>query len=291
MLADSDVEIISRLHFVANKRHHAGRWGERRSTRRGEGTEFADYRDYTPGDDIRAMDWNLYARLDRPYVRLFEEEEDLLTAVFLDDSISMGWDIPTVSRWSVTQQLASALGAIGLYNGDVLYGSVLQLASTSTWGPTRGGGYFPMWQQWVHALRPEAQTTLSHNLEVFAVRTKRPALVLILTDGYDVEGLVRGTTALASHGHDIVLLHILTSSEIKPSLHGEYRLHDVETGEKREVTIDAHTHLIYQQKFNLWCQQLHQIVSRHRGRYVLVEADLPLRQLMLKNLRQANVVR
>ena len=78
MIADYDLELLSHLHFVANKRRHTGHWGERRSTHRGEGIEFTDYRDYSPGDDPRSVDWNLYARLDRPYVRLYEEEEELV---------------------------------------------------------------------------------------------------------------------------------------------------------------------------------------------------------------------
>ncbi len=291
MIADYDLDLLSHLHLVANKRRHTARWGERRSTHRGEGIEFTDYRDYTPGDDLRSVDWNLYARLDRPYVRLFEEEEDLVTSVLVDGSGSMDWEGTSVSRWSAVQQLAVALGGIALMQGDTLYGGLLQPGDVpAVWGPYRGRGYFMVWQKWVNALKPHGDAAMAHALEEYAIRATRPALVLILTDGYDVEGLASGTAALAAHGHEIVVLHVLTPDEIEPSLRGDLRLIDTETRDRREISIDAAALADYQQKLEQWCRNLRVIAAKHNGRYVLLRADLPLRRLLLKDLRHADVL-
>ena len=125
MALQADLALLSHLRFVTRKRKRGGTWGERRSTRRGVGLEFADYRDYTPGDDPRRVDWNLYARLDRPYVRLYEEEEDLSVVVLLDGSASMAWGEGDAARWPAVQRLAAALGAVALLDGDALSGAAL----------------------------------------------------------------------------------------------------------------------------------------------------------------------
>lgn len=291
MITDYDLDLLSRLHFVANKRRHPGQWGERRSTRRGEGIEFTDYRHYTPGDDPRSVDWNLYARLDRPYVRLFEEEEDLVTAVLIDGSCSMGWQGSSIRRWLPVQQLAAALGGIALIHGDILYGGLLQTGDERVeWGPYRGRGFYTLWQKWLGELHPYGGAALTWSLEEYALRAKRPALVFVLTDGYDIEGLQHGSAVLAAHGHEIVILHILTPDELEPSLQGDLRLIDTETENRREVTIDGATLAAYQQKLEKWCQNLRLTTTKHNGRYVLLRADLPLRRLLLENLRHADVL-
>lgn len=292
MITDHDLDLLTRLHFVTNKRRHPGQWGERRSTRRGEGIEFTDYRDYTPGDDLRSVDWNLYARLDRPYVRLFEEEEDSAITVLVDGSGSMGWEGSAIDRWSAVQQLAAAMGGIALMHGDILYGGLTQTSDALvTWGPYRGRGFYMVWQKWVDALKPSGTTTLTRSFEEYALRARRPALVFVLTDGYDVEGLRRGTAVLAAHGHEIVILHVLTPDELEPTLQGDLRLVDTETENNREVSIDAAILAAYQQKLEQWCRELRFITAKHNGRYVLLRADLPLRRLLLEDLRYADVLR
>jgi uncharacterized protein (DUF58 family) len=293
MIADYDLDLLNHLRFVASKRRRQSvQWGERRSTRRGEGIEFTDYRDYTPGDDPRSVDWNLYARLDRPYVRLFEEEENLIIVVLIDGSDSMGWEDTSVSKWSAVQQLATALGGIALMHGDILYGGLMRSGDMpAVRGPYRGRGYFMEWQKWVDSLEPEGDAAINHALQQYALRTTRPALIYILTDGYDLEGLERGIAVLASHGHEIGVLHVLTADELEPSLHGDLRLIDAETQEQREINIDVETLALYEEKLDQWCHNLRFLIAKHNGRYVLLRADMPLRRLLLGDLRQADVLR
>src|SRR6266403_2764211 len=107
---------LEQLELVSRKIFHGVMKGERRSKRKGQSVEFADYRNYVKGDDLRFLDWNLYARLDRLFIRLFMEEEDLHFYVLIDNSLSMDFGTPSKLRYA--KQVAAALGFIGLVNMD-----------------------------------------------------------------------------------------------------------------------------------------------------------------------------
>ncbi len=304
----ADLSFLSRLRFVTRHRRRGGAWGERRSTRRGIGLEFTDYRDYTPGDDLRRVDWNLYARLDRPYVRLYEEEENLAVSVLLDGSASMGWkrddggaDMPqseTHARWPVAQQLTSALGAMVLLGGDRLRGALLQRGQVGhPWGPMRGRGYVAHWAAWVATLTTEGEARLGTALRGYATRPTRPGLALLLTDGYELAGLMEGVAALAGQGYEVVLLHLLTPEELNPSLldtvsgRSDLSLIDSESEKKREVTINGAALAAYHHRLQAWQADLRALLGKHNGRYVLLRTDVPLRRMFLEDLRHARIVR
>src|SRR6516164_9429591 len=104
------LELVSRKIFMGRMK------GERRSKRKGQSVEFADYRNYVKGDDLRHLDWNLFARLDRLFIRLFMEEEDLHVYILVDNSLSMDFGTPTKLHYA--KQVAAALGFVGLVNAD-----------------------------------------------------------------------------------------------------------------------------------------------------------------------------
>jgi uncharacterized protein (DUF58 family) len=291
----TDLALLSRLRFVTRRRRRGGTWGERRSTRRGQGVEFADYRDYTPGDDPRRVDWKSYARLDRPYVRLYEEEEDLSVSLLLDGSASMGWGAEEgegSERWRTALALARALGAVALLGGDLLGGALLREGKVAAaWALSRGRASVPRWEGWLAGLETGGPTELGPALRAYASRRGRPGLVLLLTDGYDPQGLESGVAALAGRGHEVALLHILTPAELAPDLEGDLRLVDVEGGEKREVTVDGGALAAYEERLAGWRAELRALLGRHGGRYVLLRTDLPVRRLLLEELRRAAILR
>ncbi len=288
----NDLSWLSRLRFVAHGRKGWGAWGERRSARRGAGQEFADFREYTPGDDPNRVDWNLYARSDRAYVRLYEEEADLAVVVALDGSASMHWG----ERWSATRAIAEALGGIALLGGDALRGMLLKEEGIPThWGPYSGGERLREWREWLATLSPAGTTTLGPALRDLAgrlaARAPRPALILLLTDGYDPEGISAGVATLAARGHEVVLLHLLTPDELRPTLRGELRLVDAETGTRRDVTLDGATLAAYQERREAWQARLRKVTSDHQGRYLSLNTETPLKRVVLENLRRAGIVR
>jgi len=190
------------------------------------------------------------------------------------------------------QKLALALGGVVLLHSDTL-SAACQPASSSSfgWGPYRGPGYFTSWQTWISALSPQGRTDIGALMQDYATRATRPTLVVILTDGYDREGITMGAAALAAHGHEIILLHVLTPAERAPSLHGDLRLVDTETGAGREINIDAATLATYQQKLDSWCRELQAVARKHQGHYVLLGSEQPLRHQLLDDLRHADVLR
>lgn len=291
LIPATDLTWLARLRFVTTRAQRGGTWGERRSARRGQGIEFADYRDYTPGDDPRRVDWNLYARLNRPYVRLFEEEEDLSITLFLDTSASMAWGEGESARWPMAQRLALALGAIALLGGDGLRAVALGGAETRAWGPHRGRGYLPALESWLTALTPQAGEAFGAALEPVARRPVRAGLALLITDGYDPAGLRGALRALAARGHESVLLHLLTPEEFQPTWRGELELEDSETGARRPLTLDAVALRAYQRRREAWQEELRALAAQHRGRYVLIDTAQPLRRVLLETLRRAGVVK
>ncbi len=288
-----DPALLGRLRFVTRRRRRGG-WGERRSTRRGQGLEFADYRDYVPGDDLRRVDWNLYARLDRPYVRLYEEEADLHVHLLLDGSASMDWaaDGTLPSRWAKAKALALALGTVALLNGEALGAAMLREGHVEGRLPRlRGRAALPRWESWVAQAKAGGTTALGAALRTFVAGKPRAGLVLLLSDAYDPGGLEAGLKALASAGHEVILLHLLTPQELEPPLWGEVRLVDVESGAAREVTVDRAAQEAYLARLRRWQEELRGLLGRYGGRYVVIRSDLPLQKVVLEGLRRAGILR
>src|SRR5512145_1874875 len=139
IFTESTLRKLNQLTLVASRVRSGAIKGERRSSRRGASVEFADYRDYTPGDDLRRLDWNIYARLERPFIKLLEEEEDLAVYVLLDGSRSMDWGEGELHKFRYAQRLAAGLGSISLASGDSLSVGMLQDGrAAAEFGPTRG---------------------------------------------------------------------------------------------------------------------------------------------------------
>ncbi len=286
-----DPALLGKLRFVTRRRRQGG-WGERRSTRRGAGLEFADYRDYVPGDDLRRVDWNLYARLDRPYVRLYEEEADLHVHLLLDSSASMSWNEEDGGRWLQAKALTYALGLVALLNGEAVSAALLRGEQVESELPRlRGRAAMRRWEAWVEAAESSGTTALGAALRSFIASKPRPGLTLLLSDAYDPQGLEEGIKRLASAGQEVVLLHLMTPQELDPPLWGEVRLVDVESGATREVTVDRIAVSAYRARLRRWQEGLRKVLGRYGGRYVLIRSDQPLQKVILEGLRRAAILR
>ncbi|MCU0514115.1 MAG: DUF58 domain-containing protein [Anaerolineae bacterium] len=268
--------------------------GERRSVRRGTSIEFADYRDYTPGDDLRRLDWNVYARLDKPYIKLLEDEEDLAVHVLLDASGSMDWppaadDRPGAHKFLFAQRLAAAVGYIALRNQDRL--NVAPLDERAGFGPVRGRGQTLRLLHYLHSLSAAGTTDLNAALRRYALREKRPGLLFFISDVLAPAGALEGLQALLAKGHEVALLHVLSPDELEPPLAGDLRLIDVETGQPQEVTIDATLRGLYQQRLAAWLHDLRDGCARRGVHYLQVTTDSPFEKVLLYDLRRAGLVK
>jgi len=324
-----DLSLLPRLEplsLVARRVRAGQAVGERRSTKRGTSVEFADYRDYARGDDLRRVDWNVYARLERPFVKLFEEEEDLAVHLLLDGSGSMDWggrsggqgdkgaggqgDGGTrrqgdkesdENKWLYARRLAAALGYVALVSGDHLTVSQLQPPTSnfqlptsnlqSPFGPVRGRGHVLRLFDWLAGLDAGGTTDLNATLRAYAVSGGRAGLVLLISDLFSPAGYVEGLTRLAARGHEIAVLHVLAPDEVEPPIGGDLRLLDVETGESQEVTIDGGMRALFRRRLAAWRDEIQANCRARDVHYLPIETDTPFDRVVLYELRRAGLVR
>jgi uncharacterized protein (DUF58 family) len=216
--------------------------GARRSRRVGAGLEFADHRDYTAGDDPRTLDWNLYGRLERLAVRLYEEDEDLTIDVLCDASASMGMGRPP--KLALALEVGAALAYVGLSNLDRVAVTALGDGTSGlSCGPphARGkGSILPILRR-LDAVRAEGRTPLTAAVRAFLARrpVRRRGLVVLVSDFYDPAGHRPALELLRHHRLEVVAIQISAPEEVAPELRGDVALRDIETGEVRELTVSA----------------------------------------------------
>jgi uncharacterized protein (DUF58 family) len=288
---------LTRLSLVANRVRAGALKGERRSVRRGTSIEFADYRNYVGGDDLRRVDWNLYARLDRPFVKLFEEEEELNVYIILDASASMDFPRdeagdPAHHKFQFAGRVAAGLGYVALNGGDSLSVTALQGPGRNlTWGSYRGRGRNTQLLEFVGGLSMGGAIDFNSALREFASRPLRPGMLVLISDLLAAEGYQDGLSALLGAGHEITLIHTLSPDEVNPPLVGDLQLIDVETGRPQSVSIDANLRNLYQNRLVAWRDEIAAFCSKRDIHYVSIETSTSWDALILFDLRRLGVVR
>lgn len=287
---------LNQLTLVARKVRSGAIKGERRSTRHGTSIEFADYRDYVPGDDLRRLDWNVYARLEKPFVKLLEEEEDLAVHVLLDASASMKSALPEEGgqgeKFGYALRLAAALGAIALGAGDYLSVACLRgEGSQAQYGPGRGTQHLVRLLAFLESQKAEGSTDLGRSIHEYLTAPRRPGLAFLISDLFSPTGYQAGLWELQGGGFEVNVLHLLTPDEVDPPLAGDLRLIDVETGQGQEVSLDGGMRALYRKRLQDWRDEIEAACLRRNVRYIPVSTAQPWDELVLLGLRKAGVVR
>jgi len=283
---------LEQLTLVAERVRVGVMKGDRRSTRRGTSIEFADYRNYVKGDDLRRLDWNVYARLERPFIKLLEEEEDLAVHLLVDASASMDWpDDEALNKLHYALRLAGALGHIGLTTGDLLTVTLLNSQNEGRWGPYRGQQNSLRLLQFLENGRATGITDLNLSLRNYALRGGRPGLLFILSDLLSPNGYQEGLNGLQARGYEVGLIHILSPDEVEPAVSGDLKLVDVETGADAEITLDATTRNLYRQRLREWQADIATYCANRHVHYIPITTDLPWEKLVMQTLRVKGVVK
>jgi uncharacterized protein (DUF58 family) len=287
---------LERLMLVANKVRAGAIKGERRSNRRGTSIEFADYRNYAPGDDLRRLDWNVYARLRRPYIKLLEDEEDLAVHILLDVSASMDWPAdgelsPEYNKLLYGRRLLAGLGYIALNTNDRLIASAISERGWESFGPTRGRAQNIGLLKYAQGLRAGGVTELNPVLRDYALRANRPGLCFIISDLFSPDGYLDGLMALLARGYEVVLLHVLSPDEITPELAGDLRLVDVETSVAQEVSLDPEMRDLYQRRVIAWRESVQDECRRRDVHYLALQTDSAWEKVLLYDLRRLGLVK
>jgi uncharacterized protein (DUF58 family) len=263
--------------------------GEKRSTKRGSSVEFADFRAYNAGDDIRRIDWSAYGRFEKLFLKMFEEEEDLDLTLFLDASLSMGFGDPTKLR--AAQQIAAALGYIGLKRFDRVGAASFDSTIRSWFPPTRGEGSAHRLFNFLETQQPSGAADLSVSMKRAASTARRSGIAVVLSDFLLPEGYETGLKTLAARGYEVTAIQILSRDELEPRMVGDLKLVDAETGGMREVTISSHLLKTYKRNLDNYTGNLRAFCLRYGMNYLLVPSDTPVETTVMKMLRPPGVVK
>ncbi len=288
-------ELLRRLEqfqLLAARRAKSSARGERRSKARGQSVEFADYRNYVAGDDLRYLDWNLYGRLERLFLKLYEEERELPVRIFLDASESMTFGEPR--KFDFARQVAAAIGYVALCGFDrvtvVPFGNNPDnLLPAAALRAVRGRKSSLQFFQNLGKLSARGDATLNDALRRGALEARQAGVALVLSDFLDPAGYDKGLTALIGRGFQVNCVQILSPEELAPTTFGDLRLVDSETGAMQEVTFGKFRLSAYQQTVQNFIQKLREF-SQSRGiNFFSVSSAMPLEELLLKQLRTAEV--
>jgi len=262
--------------------------GERRSRRRGASTEFADHRDYVPGDDIRYLDWNIYGRLDRLLVKLFEEEEDLTVCLLIDCSKSMAFGSPDKFRYA--RQVAGALAYIALGTEDRVGVFPFDRGLRAPFRPVRGRRNALRLLSWLGGLEAGSGTGLLESLTAFANAAPARGMVILISDLLDPAGYVDALRAIAGRRTDVHLIHILSPEEIEPTIAGDLRLVDSEDGGTVDVTVAGSVLESYRRTVREFQAGVRETCTRFGIQALPASTGVPFDQLILGYLRARRLV-
>lgn len=277
------LELVSRRIFVGRLK------GERRSKRKGDSVEFADYRNYVVGDDLRFLDWNIYARLERLLIKLFLEEEDLNVSVLLDCSRSMDWGNPHKGLY--VKRVAAALAYLGLVNYDrvSLYGFAGGIVHEMR--GVRGRRLSSQMLRFLQGLPLEGPSRFADAARRFALRHRGGGVVVVIGDFLDKGGYADGLRFLVGRNLDLYVIHVLSPEEIDPPLAGDLRLIDVEDDEHAEVTVGRPLLARYRSILAAYCTELKNYCTRRGITYLFTSTKVPFDSLILGYLRQRGLIR
>jgi len=274
---------LERLSLLSRRAFRGSVKGERRSPRRGHSVEFADYRAYGHGDDLRYVDWNIYGRLDRLHVKLFVDEEDLCLHLLIDASASMGFGVPSKLEYGV--RVAAALGFVGLVSHERVGVGILRARAVEGWPPTRGRNQVVALLDFLSDVDADGPTKLNEALGEYGLRAREPGLAVVVSDLLDPQGFEAGVRSLLERRFDVHVIHVLDPTDLNPDLAGDLRLHDAETGEARDVTVDGEALRGYRERLARFLERVEAFCRSREVGYHRVSTETPVEEFVVAQLR------
>lgn len=284
---------LDRLDVMSRKMLRGKMQGERRSKKRGQSVEFADYRNYVVGDDLRRIDWNLYARLDKLFLRLFMEEEDLSVAIVIDASASMDFGDPGKSLYA--RRLCAALGYIGLTHYNRV--SLFRFSATVDDQIIGLRGRRPLPRMLGFLDGCEAVMGAAGSLEAACRRVsmlnRQPGVVVLVSDFMDKGDLASALRYLAAERFDTYAIQVLSPQEVDPvrgELVGDLRMVDLEDGDVAEVSVTPALIKRYKATLQAYCKHVRDQCMKRGIAHMITETSVPFETVVLKYLRQRGLL-
>lgn len=287
-----DQEFLKKLEYlhIVSKKIYTGRFrAERRSKKIGTGLEFADHRDYSPGDDFRYMDWNVFGRTNKLLLRLYEEEEDLYIYVLIDTSLSMS--VNDSPKLPYAMRVAAALSYVGLANLDRVGLMTFADGMSSRMAITRGKGQIFKVFNFLNAVQTGGITNTEETFRTFVHQHKRRGIVVVLSDFYDPRGYQEGLNFLRYHKFEPFVIQVYDEDELNPDLSGDLRLIDCETGEVREVTMTRGLLKRYREAHEGFVRELEDFCVQRQLSYFRTPVQVPFDELVLRIFRSGGFLK
>jgi len=262
---------------------------ERRTKKTGSGVEFADHRNYTPGDDFRYLDWHAFQRFDKLLVRLFEEEEDLSIYFIIDNSWSMGFNEELKLRYA--KKLCAALAYVGLANLDRVAIVAANAEINGRMEPTRSKQRIFRVFRFLERVRPDGETDLESALKTFVAQHKRRGLAVVISDLYDPAGFEKGLNVLRYNKFEPFVLHVVSPTDRNPTLKGDLVLYDCETGQEREVTVTKRILDRYAESYDKYLRRVERFCVTRQVSYFRADVNVAFDELILRVFRRGGFLR
>jgi uncharacterized protein (DUF58 family) len=289
LLSPEFLHRLEQLELVTRKIFSGKMKGDKLSRRKGQSVEFADYRQYAVGDDLRFLDWNLYARLDRLFLRLFLEEEDLHVHLLIDQSRSMDFGSP--GKLQFAKQVAAALGFIGLTNLDRVGVEAFDDGIRQRLTGLRGRRSLWRLLDFLDKLEPTGPGDLARSLRQFSLRCPGKGIAIVLSDFMDKNGFEEALRYLVARQLDIYVIHVLAPEEVDPGVAGDLKLVDSEDGDVAEITVSRPLLERYRKNLDAFRGGLHDFCTRRGITCVFAPSDTSFESLVLHYLRRKGLVR
>jgi uncharacterized protein (DUF58 family) len=278
------------LSLISKRVFRGSLMAQRRTMQLGTGIEFADHRDYTPGDDFRYLDWNLYARHDELLLKRFQEEEDLHVYFLVDGSRSMAFGDPP--KFDFARQVAAALAYIALADLDRIAVTVFAKDIVADFPLTRGKGRILALLKFFEGLEASGEdTNLERVATGFVHRDQRRGLVVVVSDLYDPAGFERGLDILRHRKYEPFVVQMFDRYEKEPDgMLGDVEMWDVESGSSRKVTVTEKNLRQYRQLFDEFQEKIRGYCNRYNIGCTRTSTEITFDELILKMMRQAGAL-
>ena len=261
--------------------------GEHQSTKHGAGLEFADYRAYQPGDELSHVDWNLYARSRRSFVKVFQFESDLTVSLLIDGSISMDFGMP--KKIDLARNIALALSYVVLNSNNRVQLYACQENLTPISPSTFGLPEFFHLSAAMEGFSNLGSLDLATCLRQFT-ELNQPGLVILISDFFDHTTYQDMLTLLVRQKFEVVLIQILSLKELDPDISGEAQLVDVETQKSKDVSVTKRSLSTYKKNLEHFLDQIQNFCQQHSITYLQTNNQNSLEQIILENLRKVGLI-
>ena len=279
---------LDSLDVLSKKMLHGKLQGQRRSKRRGQSIEFADHRPYVVGDDLRFVDWNIYARLEQLFLKLFIEEQDLTVHIAIDISGSVNYGQPDKAVF--IKKIAAALAYIGLVNNNRLTLSTFNLGIVNQLKYMRGRNYLSDMAELLLDAECEGVTDFENICKQLAASQTGTGIMIVVSDFMFKEGYDAALRRIIGRGYDFYAIQVLSPQEFEPELKGDLKLVDIEDADVAEVTISNALIKYYKKNLSAYCNELKDFCTRHGGSYVLAKSSDSVEKLVLNYLRRIRLL-